>query len=677
MTILSIPESLPGDFDRASYDARQAVVEAIFQRQALSRKNQPLEAGGFACFDFSAMIKHASDRRRARLLLLSLLTLPFATAGCHQEGADQAEAARREAEAFTAKKQRFSDRRAPTAGDADAAIDDAKPARFAEPKLAAPAAAPAPAESPEPAAVPPPEGTAGAEAAAGADRHSRFRDEAPAPVGAAPTRVLEMRLKALGARVADIHNAWKEQRGEDSESAVKQEAKKIAMGLDPLMREIERRALVSVHVRDLASQQDLYNHNEEALLNPASNQKMLTASAALDLLGAEYRFATSAWRATDAVYLVGEGDPSLSFERLEAMAQSLGHESNVGDVNRLIVDASAFSAEGFPPSFIQDDVGVAYTAPTGALSVNDNAVGVGVRATHPGQPVVVVLDPANRHVVVDSTAKTVAPGGADTISVRSAGSGTETRIEVRGSLPADAPPKYERRRILNPARFAGEAFAKALIEVTRNPQLTVEEGRKPANAHLLKSWSSAALVEVLQNAVEHSNNFAIEQVLRTLAWRMTGQPGSFADGTKVLEQYWATIGVNRDALVVDTGSGLSRTGRFSARGLSDLLSAAMMVQQPNSGLLAVLPVAGQSGTLKNRHLEARGRLRAKTGTLNDVSTLSGVLMNKDGKAELCFSIMLNPGEKSSMDVGERHRAEERIITVLLDHIDHRARRGGR
>jgi D-alanyl-D-alanine carboxypeptidase/D-alanyl-D-alanine-endopeptidase (penicillin-binding protein 4) len=160
--------------------------------------------------------------------------------------------------------------------------------------------------------------------------------------------------------------------------------------------------------------------------------------------------------------------------------------------------------------------------------------------------------------------------------------------------------------------------------------------------------------------------------LRTLAWRISGL-GSFEEGKRILELYWQTVGVAPNALVVDNGSGLSRQGRFTAKGLVDLLSAAHLTQPPNAGLLAVLPVAGQPGTLVGRQLHARGRLRAKTGTMDGVSALTGILTSVAGDPVIAFSIMQNPtAGNNSLDVAARHAAEEDIGQVLLDYVDERA-----
>ncbi|MCK5690942.1 D-alanyl-D-alanine carboxypeptidase, partial [Myxococcota bacterium] len=110
-----------------------------------------------------------------------------------------------------------------------------------------------------------------------------------------------------------MHKSWEAGRSSgDLGSALSMESKWLVKKLEPIMLEIEKRATISIHVRDLRSQHVLVEHRATELRNPASNQKMLTAAASLDLLGPEYRFETQIFQNNDTLYLVGSGDPSLT-----------------------------------------------------------------------------------------------------------------------------------------------------------------------------------------------------------------------------------------------------------------------------------------------------------------------------------------------------------------------------
>jgi D-alanyl-D-alanine carboxypeptidase/D-alanyl-D-alanine-endopeptidase (penicillin-binding protein 4) len=490
-------------------------------------------------------------------------------------------------------------------------------------------------------------------------------------------RVLEMRLTALGKRVKQMHDQWMADRGATNSRAMEREASKLAGKLDPLMFDIEKKATISLHVRDLRSQQTLYDHKGEELRNPASNQKMLTASASLDLLGPEYRFKTEVYSKGDTLYLVGGGDPTLDPTRIIIMAKELAAAANMDAIKHFVIDENNFTKDRFIPGLELDNIGLYYMAPTGPLSFNGNIVRITVKATAPGQPALVTAEPNNGHIAIDSSIVTMGDADGAGISIRTQADGNRTVVVAQGKVAAGSKAVTEKRRISDPGMFTGEAFVQALAEATSGLRYPVARGEHPPNAILVKRWESKPLFEIVQDAMAVSDNYKVEMVLRTLARELTGEPGDYDVGTTILEGYWNVIGVNPEALVAENGSGLSRAGRFTAAGLVDLISAAHMTQFPNSGLIAVLPVAGRPGTLHHRHKEARGRLKAKTGTLNGVSALSGILTDLDGDPVLGLSIMLNPGEDSQMSVGERHAAEEKIVGVLLKYIaGHKSPRAG-
>jgi D-alanyl-D-alanine carboxypeptidase/D-alanyl-D-alanine-endopeptidase (penicillin-binding protein 4) len=178
-----------------------------------------------------------------------------------------------------------------------------------------------------------------------------------------------------------------------------------------------------------------------------------------------------------------------------------------------------------------------------------------------------------------------------------------------------------------------------------------------------------ALAEVLDLGLAYSNNFIAEQVLRTLAWRMTGEPGGWTAGEDILRGYWSALGNDPDGIVIENGSGLSRTGRLTTTGLVDLLAMAARGKGPGQSLIDALPVAGEPGTLRARLRLSGKRVRAKTGTLDDVSGLTGVITAEDGTPQIAFSILINARDVARLDAPVRRAIEDRIVTSTLFALD--------
>ena len=431
--------------------------------------------------------------------------------------------------------------------------------------------------------------------------------------------------------------------------------------LDGIVGRASRKANVAVHARDLRTGAVLYDHGGDALLNPASNQKVLTAAVALDLLGPEYTFETQVFRSGRDLILRGEGDPSLGRDDLQAMAVIVAEQLKLGDVDRLVIDDSAFADRRFGPGFSDEGTSAAHEAPSGALAVDFSTIEVRVAPAVGASVPSVEVDAAGAHVEVRNEASV---GRRGVIVVRTFAEGDKTVVAVRGSMSRKARTVVVRRRVLDPGLHAGTVFAARLAEQWEAEPLPVVRGVLGPDAEPLVVNDSAPLAEVLDRGLAYSNNFIAEQVLRTMAWRVFDEPGTWAGGTEIVEAYWAGLGRD-DGAVIENGSGLTHRGRLTAEGLVDVLVAA---SRETPELLDALPVSGEPGTLRARLRRADGRVRAKTGTLNGVSGLSGVLTDPEGEPAVAFSILVNAKPKAFMPAASRRRVEDQLVLVLLAQL---------
>ena len=484
---------------------------------------------------------------------------------------------------------------------------------------------------------------------------------------------LERRLAALSREL--------ELRPRLDEALLRFDVEGLAEEIRDILARARGRAQVAVHVRDLESQHVLFDQFGDAPLNPASTQKLLTSAAALDFLGSDYVFETRVVASGRTLALVGEGDPTLDEPALAELAARVAGQVQASAFDVLLVDDSAFSPRRFAPGkFDPKGPGYPYQAPSGALSLEFNTVEITVYPLARGRRLGVEVRPASGYVRVDDRGRV---GRRASLSVRTYGEGgadgrpARTVVEVRGSLPRGSRPVVLRRRIEHPARFAGSVFARLLAEASASEPLPVRRGLAPADGRVVAVRRSEPLFRVLDRGLAYSNNFIAEQVLRTLAWRMTGDPGDWAEGVSLLRGYWAALGRDAEGVVLENGSGLSDSARVSAAGLVDLISAAHRAHANTPSLLDALPVAGEPGTLRTRLRVSGKRVRAKTGTLDGVSGLSGVITREDGTPQIAFAILTNvaPGER--MPARERRALEDRVVLAVLRRLDaYEAQRAG-
>lgn len=514
-----------------------------------------------------------------------------------------------------------------------------------------------------------------------------------------PAEQLEARLAAFARHVERL-------RASVEPPLVAFNSEGLREAIEQTIARIGDRAQVSVHIRDLDSGRVLFDHYGDTLLNPASNHKLLTASAALDLLGPDYLFETRVVLIGETLYLVGEGDPTIDAEALTLLAEQVAERIAAASVTEIVVDDSAFSPRSFGPGYAEDGWGASYMAPSGALSVNFNTVEVTLYPVKGARAPMVKLEPDSAHVIVDNRATV---GGQTRLEIRShrhAPVGVEeparervlTRLEIEGSVARSNRGVKVRRRVVDPGMFTGGAFARMLASASQSEPLPVRAGAVPSfdvellelehgdgdhvefpqilgrdrdgrDVLLIARRQSPPLLEIAGGLLAYSNNFTAEQMLRTLGWRMTGEPGGWENGGAVVRGYWQALGNDPGALVFENGSGLSSVGRVTTAGLVDLMAVAARTQSAGSSLFDALPVAGTPGTLRTRLRRSGKRVRAKTGTLDGVSGLTGVITSEDGIPQVGFSILINVRETDRLAAATRRKTEDRIVMAVLDHID--------
>jgi D-alanyl-D-alanine carboxypeptidase/D-alanyl-D-alanine-endopeptidase (penicillin-binding protein 4) len=410
-----------------------------------------------------------------------------------------------------------------------------------------------------------------------------------------------------------------------------------------------RGASLSVLVVSRADGRVVYARGAEHALVPASNQKVLTAVATLAAFGPAYRFVTSvsadrtpdARGAVGALYVRGGGDPALTSEdwwRLASDLRGLGLRAIEGD---LWVDDSYFDAERWHPSWGAVS-SRAYFGPVGALNANYGSFAVDVRPGPAiGAPARVELDPPLPYFHLLSQARTAdVRGMAVDVGRGSAADGPGESVVVTGRTPRRGMGKRIYRSVSDPALYAGELLRWQLE--TRGVVVAgqVRRGVVPAQAVELLAFEGRPLAEIVRLFMKFSNNTVAESLLKAGAARQFGAPGSWDGGVLAMKAQLAALGVDLEGAQLVDGSGLSRGNRVSARLLVSALRAADASFTFGPEFEASLPIAASDGTLRNRARIVAGHVRAKTGHLDGVTSLSG-FASLAGGGEAVFSLIVN------------------------------------
>ncbi|HWO22970.1 MAG TPA: D-alanyl-D-alanine carboxypeptidase/D-alanyl-D-alanine-endopeptidase [Kofleriaceae bacterium] len=431
------------------------------------------------------------------------------------------------------------------------------------------------------------------------------------------------------------------------------------------------KAQIAFAVQDLATGQDLVSREPDRGMTIASNAKLLTSVAALLGLGSGFRWRTAVFAkppddkgvVEGDLYLRGRGDPTLSAAALQKLAADVAARGVREIEGRLVVDATYFDGVIEPPHFDeQPKERAAFRAPVASLGMNRGAIAIRVAPEPGGGDPRVLLDPPCECARLAKTEVTSADKGRTRLRVEQRTKGGVIEYDVTGQIRASDGTWEVRRRFDDPARLAAEVFRRALAdEGVRLRTRGIGSGTVPLTLRLLAHHDSATLADVLRLVNKHSDNYIAESVLKTLGAETKGTPGpaTWADGTAALAVQLAKLGLPPGSYRSDNGSGLFASSEVSARQLLVLLAAAHRDYRVGPDLVASLPIGGQDGTLARRWAgrPAQGRVRAKTGTLDKVSSLAGYV-GVDGGHLLAFAILTN-------DIPAGQRA---VIRAMVDEM---------
>ncbi len=440
-----------------------------------------------------------------------------------------------------------------------------------------------------------------------------------------------------------------------------------------LERECNDTARVGLKIFSLDRNETLIAQNSNNLFTPASNMKIITSVMALKRVGTDYRFYTRLYShgtIEDGVlkgdlYIKGFGDPYLVSEQMWILVNELKNLPIHKIEGDIIADNRYFDNQRRLATWANYSGPEAYLAPMGALSFNFNTVTVHVEpAKEVGDPPIVVVDPAIGYFSIRNTAKTVANRKKHRrLIVNRLPRGEQDEIIVSGTIPKTMARKKYYLNITDPQKYTLSAFHHYLnqagVEVTGNARA----GQIPEKAPVLVEHQSPPLSEILRGLNKFSNNFIAEQILRTLGAEAYGTPGTTGNGVRLMHRYMKSLGYEDDRFRILDGSGLTRGNLLSPDQIVDVLKDAYNDMSVYPEFVSALGVMGVDGSVEDRmsdRQEAR-KVRAKTGTLNHVSALSGYFQSRDGE-RFAFSFLLNDLKCSN---GKAMALEDEILGLAL------------
>ncbi len=461
-----------------------------------------------------------------------------------------------------------------------------------------------------------------------------------------------------------------------------------------------------VLVQSLKNGETLFSSNPGKLLVPASDMKLVTLAAAAAQLGWDYTYRTrllargsiNGGVLSGDLIVVGTGDPSIghidgSADRLFGEWTDRLKQLGVRTVDgRIIGDDNAFDDDELGFGWSWDDLTEDYAAGVSALQFNENAVRVTVSpGPAAGDPAAVSVDPPESGIVVVNAIRTGAAGTATSLTTHRL-PGQRTLV-VRGIVAAGtATPTVLTMSVDNPTLFFVQALRRSLIARginVRGPAADIDDLAAPIDetgATLVAVHRSPPLSALAVRLMKVSQNQYAETFLKTLGAREASvkereasvareasmerealaerPPATAVKGRTAAQKLFQDWGVDPGSLIIRDGSGLSRYDFVTAQALVTILTHVYKDAKLYEPFAASLPTPGTDGTLANRlkGTAAEHRLRAKTGSMSQVRTLSGYLTTSD-EEPLVFAILANNFDTTADVI---NRATDAMLVKLAE-----------
>jgi serine-type D-Ala-D-Ala carboxypeptidase/endopeptidase (penicillin-binding protein 4) len=450
------------------------------------------------------------------------------------------------------------------------------------------------------------------------------------------------------------------------------------------------RASWGIHVVDDRGRV-LFSRNPDRYFIPASNIKLVVSAAAAVLLPADYRVRTSLYQNGPVdqgilrgdLVLYGRGDPTFSgrcygldstavgacdslYGAIEAMAESVWVHGIRRITGAVVGDGSYFEPTLVHPGWETFDVNWWYAAPVSGLGFNDNSVDFRITpADSVGRPPTITWTPDFGLFLFENRATTAPADSPTTIGnnfFREPGDRFPLKIWAEGAIALGRSPRTESFALPDPNYYAARALYQALlkrgISVGGGVRSTTDSTAYRTARELapISEFRGRPLPDLIFPILNTSQNWFAEMLLKMLG-REPGAasrepvPGGWDAGLEVERRFLVdSVKIDSTAFSLSDGSGLSSGNLVTPRAFTQLL-AYMRAHPKNTPFMAALPLSGQPGSLRRRFVGTplEGRVRAKTGSIFHVNSLSGYIEKPDGRVVI-FSIQANSHTVPGRDI---------------------------
>ncbi|MDD3557361.1 MAG: D-alanyl-D-alanine carboxypeptidase/D-alanyl-D-alanine-endopeptidase [Melioribacteraceae bacterium] len=418
--------------------------------------------------------------------------------------------------------------------------------------------------------------------------------------------------------------------------------------IDKLLKDLPRGSKTSAIIYDPLTKDTMYSYNILDPKTPASNVKLYTTAAALNLLGPEFLLSTQIF--TDDINLLdsvingnlvikGFGNSIFADSTLDSLVNEiklLGIKHIEGNI---IGDDSNFDTYYRRDDWIVGEAANVPLPPISALVVNRNQFKlivdcsgkIGTKPTLTSNPNGTFIEFKNETIISDKN---------DIKITNSSAADTSIIVSVKGKIKKSNTPKSYTVFAENPPLYAA-LLLKSKLETTG----IKVDGKAKINQKLIQYYplfsSSIKLKDLIKPINKNSDNFLAECLFKELGAFYSGSIGNSFYATQAVLNFCEENDIDTELISIVDGSGISRFNKLTIKSLVSLLEKIYFNDELFPYFLSSLAVSGVDGTLEDRMIEtaAEFNFRGKTGTLNGVSSIAGFLSTKSNNDLIVVFLM--------------------------------------
>lgn len=413
-------------------------------------------------------------------------------------------------------------------------------------------------------------------------------------------------------------------------------------------------ALISVSFKEINSGKKAFETNAQTPMSSASVQKITTLLPSINTLGYDYEFKTQLYKNKDNnLYLKLGADPYLTTTDLRQMIRELGGHKIIS-TKAFYIDDSILDSNEWGEGWQWDNDLNPLMPRFGSYNLDRNLIKISVMPTTPGAPADILTEVFYPTAFINNVVT---------------GDKTDVRLErknyispdvinadgtISGDLSLEIPVNYPRRY-----------FILRMEEVLRKQKFAYygdfNRLKLPKNTYLIAE-TKHPLTSAIPDILKNSNNMTAETVFKIAGGKYSKETGSVSSATEMFNDYYKNLGICTDNIKIVDGSGVSKNNLLTADFITEVLKKE--AQSKDFVKFKEYMASPGEGTLNNRMLYFKDNLKAKTGTLTNVSAIAGYLKVKSGKT-YAFCIIINDPKSKSAD---KKSFEEYLLREAYDSL---------